>query len=108
MAQSGSAWVTAVKAFADSRYQKECKMATAWSKAFCTAGLHETGKLTLPIRSDGSTPCCDHVVGTVSARTATIATTPTAVFMLGPPRGKLVDVILGTTTTEGKARSLSQ
>src|SRR2546422_460540 len=62
MAQSGSAWVTAVKAFADSRYQKECKTATAWSKAFCTAGLHETGKLTFPIRSDGSIPCCDHVV----------------------------------------------
>src|SRR6266481_3980616 len=82
MAQSGSAWVTAVKAFADSRYQKECRMATAWSKAFCTAGLHETGKLTFPIRSDGSIPCCDHVVGTVNARTATIATSPTAVFFM--------------------------
>jgi hypothetical protein len=29
MAHSGSAWVTAVKAFADSRYQKECRIATA-------------------------------------------------------------------------------
>src|SRR5713101_9570480 len=84
MAQSGSAWVTAVKAFADSRYQKECRIATA-----C---LHETGKLTFPIRSDGSIPCCDHVVGTVSAKTATIAASPTAVFMLvsllGPCAGK--------------------
>src|SRR6266478_2389031 len=72
----------AVKAFADSRYQNECKMATAWSKGFCTAGLQEIGKLTLPIRSSGSMPCCDHAMGTVSARTATIATSPTVVFML--------------------------
>src|SRR6266852_5012793 len=103
MAQSGSACVTAVKAFADSRYQKECKIATAWSKAFCTAGLQETGKLTFPIRSDGSIPCCDHVVGTASARTATIATSPTVVFMLSASLGHVRAWILVTTTAKGKA-----
>src|SRR5215470_13514562 len=87
MAQSGSLWVMAVNAFADSRYQNECRTATAWSKGFCTAGLQETGKLTLPIRSSGSIPCCDHVAGTVSASATSIATSPTTVFITGiPPR----------------------
>src|SRR5688500_5651305 len=51
MAQSGSASVTAVKAFSDSRYQNECRSATARSNGFCTAGLQETGNETWPIFS---------------------------------------------------------
>src|SRR5262245_6363527 len=55
MAQSGSAWVTAVNALTDSRYQNECRSATARSNGFCTAGLQEMGNVTCPIFS---TPVC--------------------------------------------------
>src|SRR5713101_1796897 len=51
MPQLGSAWAIAAKAFADSRYQKECRSATARSNGFCIAGAHDTGKVTWPIFS---------------------------------------------------------
>src|SRR5262245_10982040 len=57
IAQSGSAWVTAVNALIDSRYQNECRSATARSNGFCTSGRHETGNVTCPIRS--SEVCAD-------------------------------------------------
>jgi hypothetical protein len=37
-----------------SRYQKECRSATARSNGFCAAGTHEIGKFTCPILSAGA------------------------------------------------------
>src|SRR5438132_1309258 len=54
IAQSGSAWATAVKALAASMYQKECRSATALSKGFCTSARHETANRTWPIFSGSS------------------------------------------------------
>src|SRR5881628_1132782 len=51
MAQSGSAWATAVKALAASMYQNECRSATARSNDFCTEAAHDVGNVTWPIRS---------------------------------------------------------
>src|SRR5262244_3013028 len=51
IAQSGSACVTAVKAFADSMYQKECRSATPRSNGFCTEAAQDVGNVTWPIRS---------------------------------------------------------
>src|SRR6185436_18100565 len=58
MPQLGSAWAMAAKAFADSRYQKECRSATARSKGFCMAGAHDTGKTTWPIFSPAGGVTC--------------------------------------------------
>ena len=59
IAQSGSACVTCVNAFAASRYQNECSSATARSNGFCTAGAQETGKRTCPIFSASSATTTD-------------------------------------------------
>src|SRR2546430_875814 len=67
IAQSGSACAMAANALADSRYQKECRSATARSNGFCTAALHETGNRTCPIFSVSS-------AATAAATTAAITT----------------------------------
>ena len=53
MAQSGSAWVTAVNAWSASRYQKEWSSATARSNGCCSAVWQEIGKVTVPSLSPG-------------------------------------------------------
>ena len=53
MAQSGSAWVTAVNAWSASRYQKEWSSATARSNGGCSAVWQAIGNVTVPSLSPG-------------------------------------------------------
>src|SRR5262249_21919313 len=69
MAQSGSACVTAVNAFAASMYQKECSSATPRSNGFCTAAPHDVAKVTWPMRSPA---VCARGVATQAAITSAV------------------------------------
>src|SRR5438093_9833524 len=48
IAHDGSVTATSVKALTDSSYQNECSIATARTNCWLAAGLHETGKTTVP------------------------------------------------------------
>src|SRR5262249_2293141 len=78
IAQSGSACATAVKAFADSMYQKECRSATPRSNGFCTEAAHDVGNVTWPIRSPA--------VCARGVETETASTRATAIIAAAMPR----------------------
>src|SRR3989442_11587125 len=58
MAHDGSVTVTSVNALVASSYQNECNIATARSNCWLAAGLHDTGKLTVPSFSCGAPFSC--------------------------------------------------
>src|SRR5438445_4032862 len=56
IAHAGSVTVTSVKALTASSYQNECRKATARANCWLAAGVHETGKVTVPSFSPPA-PC---------------------------------------------------
>src|SRR5258706_9089696 len=59
MAHCGSSRSTALNVFSDSGNQYECSIATAVSKACCTFGSHDVGKVTLPTRLRTLSSCAE-------------------------------------------------
>src|SRR5436189_827455 len=86
IAHDGSVTVTSVKALIASSYQNECSSATARANCSLAAGLHETGKVTVP--SFSPLAPCALTTGAQSTPVSTASRSTVVSLMAHLPNGR--------------------